>query len=586
MTGKPCVEATPPEGRLVGGRFLARQVRPDEVFTPEDFTAEQHQYAKTARDFVLNEVLPHSDRIEEKDFELSRKLMLSAGELGLLMADVPEEYGGLALDKASAALVYENLAGQASFQTLCGVHSSIGSLPIVYYGTPEQKDRYLPSLATGELVGCYCLTEPSAGSDALACRTKAVLSEDGTHYVLNGTKQFITNGGLADVFTVFAKVDGKHFTAFVVDRDTPGLSTGPEEHKMGLRGSSTTTVILSDAPVPVENVLGEIGKGHKIAFNILNFGRLKLGVQATGYCKLALEASLAYCLERKQFGRRLADFGAMREKLAEMLVRTYVVESASYRTLGLIQAHVEASGTHDGTAVLAAGEEYQVECALVKVSGTEILDFVVDEAVQCFGWYGYCSEYPVERYYRDARINRIYEGTNEINRIFAASSLLRLTASGELTPATEADDPGEGLLGSERRVVAKLKRLCLIATAAAAEKHGKAVVDQQPLLTRIADLATLGYTAESALLRALKDAERRGVEAAGIPVAAARIACEEAAREAERPARDLLVALAGTVCGSALAVALTALSTRSSTDLIALRESIAARLVQLERVVF
>ncbi|MBI5446247.1 MAG: acyl-CoA dehydrogenase family protein [Deltaproteobacteria bacterium] len=584
--GGACGESGENRSRLSGGAFLVRETCILDVFTPEDFTAEQHQYANTARDFMVNEVLPHSDRIEEKDFELSLELMRAAGELGLLMADVPEEYGGLALDKTSSALIYENLSGQTSFQTLCGVHSSIGSLPIVYYGTPEQKERYVPSLATGELIGCYCLTEPAAGSDALACRTKAVLSADGTHYVLNGTKQFISNGGVADVFTVFAKVDGKDFTAFIVDRDTPGLSTGPEEHKMGLRGSSTTNVILADARVPVGNVLGEIGKGHKIAFNILNFGRLKVGgVQSTGYCKLALEASLAYCLERKQFGRRLADLGAIREKLAEMLVRTYVVESATYRTLGLIQAHIDASGNHDGAAVLAAGEQYQVECALVKVSGTEILDFVVDEAVQCFGGYGYCSEYPVERYYRDARINRIFEGTNEINRIFAASALLRLGAAGRLPLAGVETARAEGPLASEERIVATLKRLCLLAMRAAEEKHGKAIAEQQPLLTRIADLAALAYTAQSALLRAQKDVGRRGAEAAGIPVAAARIACEEAARQAERFGLDLVTALRGTPAEASLAAGLAELSARSSSDLIALRETIASRLVECERVV-
>ncbi|MBI5442529.1 MAG: acyl-CoA dehydrogenase family protein [Deltaproteobacteria bacterium] len=573
-----------------GGAFLVEDPAPSDVFTPEDFTSEQRQFARTAREFVEKEVLPHSDRIEAKDFALSKDLMLRAGELGLLLADIPEEYGGLELDKPTSALIYESLAGQTSFQTLCGVQTSIGSLPIVYYGTPEQRQRYLPPLSTGEWVGCYCLTEPSAGSDALSCRTRAVLSDDGTHYVLNGTKQFITNAGVADVFTVFAKVDGKDFTAFIVERSTPGLSTGPEEHKMGLRGSSTTTVILQDAEVPAGNVLGEIGKGHKIAFNILNLGRLRLSVHSTGLCKRALEASLASCLERTQFGRRLADFGAIREKLAEMVVRTYVVESAAYRTLGLIESHIEASGAPRAQAALAAGQEFQAECALVKVLGTEILDAVVDEAVQCFGGYGYCSDYAVEHFYRDARVNRIYEGTNEINRIFAAAALSRSAPAGDPAlagglqhGAPASPSAGEDLFGSETGIVRSLKRVSLLAMDAARRKHGGALPEQQALLTRISDLLILTYGAESALLRARKDAERRGPERIDVPAAAARVACEEAARHAESVGRELAVALGS--AGQDLRGALGLLASRSSADTMALREHIAATIVERERLV-
>jgi alkylation response protein AidB-like acyl-CoA dehydrogenase len=348
------------------------------------------------------------------------------------MADVPEEYGGLALDKASSAIITENLSGQGSFAVAFGAHVGIGTLPIVYYGTPEQKEKYLPSLADGSKVACYCLTEPTAGSDSLSGRAKAVLSRDGKHYVLNGTKQFITNGGIADVFIVFAKIDGEHFTGFVVEKGTPGLSIGPEEHKMGIAGSSTTTVILEDALVPVENVLGAMGKGHKIAFNILNIGRFKLGVGAVGNCKLAVSQALDYALERKQFGRRLADFGLIREKLAEMYVRTFASESAAYRTVGLIDDLLKSEDSGHGEAALRSIEEYSVECAMMKVFGSEILDYVVDETVQVFGGYGYCSEYPAERSYRDARINRIFEGTNEVNRLLIPGMLLRKGMKGEI----------------------------------------------------------------------------------------------------------------------------------------------------------
>jgi alkylation response protein AidB-like acyl-CoA dehydrogenase len=582
-----------------GGSFLVRDTAPGEIFTPEDLTSEQLQFAKTARDFVVNEAIPVSDPIENKEFEVTLGLFRKAGELGLLMADVPEEYGGLGLDKASSALITENMSGQGSFSVMYGAHVGIGTLPIVYYGTPELKQKYLPGLADGSTVGCYCLTEPQAGSDALSGRTKAVLSPDGTHYVLNGTKQFITNGGLAQVFIVFAKIDGEHFTGFVLDRNTPGLTVGPEEHKLGIRGSSTTTVILEDARVPTGNVLGEIGQGHKIAFNILNIGRFKLGAGCVGSCRFAIEHSLAYALERKQFGRRLADFGLIREKLAEMVVRTYAAQAAVYRTVGLID-HLLASGGAHGAAALQSIEEYSVECAMVKVIGSEALDYVVDEAVQVFGGYGYCAEYPVERYYRDSRINRIFEGTNEINRMLVPGMLLRKAMKGEIPLFQAAKALQEelmgipsfdleaetGLLDAEVKLVANLKKIALFVAGVAAQKHGKALAEQQVVLSRLADLCIAAYTAESTLLRALKDAGKRGEAAAAVPVAIARIACEEAMSRAEGFARETLAAMESGDTLTTMLAALRRLLRRTPADTVALRDQIAARLVEMERLAY
>jgi len=570
-----------------GGGFLLGEVEPGSVFVPERFDAEQRLFAKTAREFMDNEVVPLSDAIEDKDLAASRDLLRKAGELGLLMADVPEAYGGLGLDRRSSALVAENLCGQGSFQTMSMAHTGIGTLPIVYYGTEEQKRRYLPGLASGELVGAYCLTEPGAGSDALGVRTRAVLSGDGSHYVLNGTKQFITNGAIADVFTVFAKVDGERFTGFVLERDTPGLAIGPEEPKMGIRGSSTTTVILEDAPVPAENVLGEVGQGHKIAFNILNIGRLKLGLGAVGVAKRTIEEALAYALERRQFGRRIAEFGAVREKLGWMLARTYAAESAAYRTVGLIDALLADVADPYGEAGLVAIEEYSCECAAIKVYGSEMADFVTDEGIQILGGYGYCAEYPMERYYRDNRIARIYEGTNEINRIVVASMLLRKAAAGALPlleaarDATTPAEPPGGVLGPERAAVANLKRIALRVLASAADRYGKAVGRHQGIVLRLADLVIGAFVAESVVLRALQDAEARGEQGAALPLAAARLVCEESVNEAAVLARQCFTAL-----GDAQALgALPGLARYADPGVLGQLETIAGRLVEMERVV-
>jgi alkylation response protein AidB-like acyl-CoA dehydrogenase len=574
-------------GYVKGGEFLVRKVAPNDIFVREDFDNEQNMLAKTANDFIDNEALPNSDEIEAKNLEVSRNLLGKAGELGLMMGDTPEDFGGLGLDKTSCALIAESFTGQGSLQAMFMAHTGIGTLPIVYYGTDAQKEKYLPGLASGELMGAYCLTEPSAGSDAMSARTKAVLNEEGTHYVLNGTKQFITNGGIADVFTVFAKIDGEKFTGFIIEKGTPGLSIGPEEHKMGIKGSTTTTVIMEDCQVPVENLLGEIGQGHKIAFNILNVGRYKLGFICLGSAKRALSETLTYTLERKQFNTAIANFGAIREKLAEMYARIYALDATAYRTVGMIDALLESSGDKYGEAALDSIEEYNAECALVKVLGSETNNFVSDEGIQALGGYGFCAEYPLERFYRDNRVNRIFEGTNEINRIVIGSMLFRKAAAGKLPlfeAAKDAATPAaavEGVLGAEQTIAENLKKVTLMVLGIAAQKYGKKIAQNQPVLLRIADMVIQSYAAESAVLRALKDVANRGEETAALPLAAARITCEGAVDTVESIARQCLVTMGET---DALA-ALSNLVKRDYTDTIANRETIAAKLVEMERVV-
>src|SRR5881396_3352650 len=423
--------AAVPKSKISGGSFLLEERTPDEVFTPEDFT-EQHQLiGQTAEEFATNEIVPNIEKMEHKDFSVTRELIKKAGELGLSGVEIPESYGGLEMDKVTAAVIADHIAKYAGFATTWGGHTGIGTLPIVYFGTEEQKKKYLPRLAAGEIVGAYALSEASSGSDALNCRARAELSEDGQHYILNGQKMWITNGGFADLFTVFAKVDGEKFTAFLVERG-PGLVSGHEEKKLGIDGSSTTALMLEDCHVPVENVLGEIGRGHKIAFNVLNIGRLKLGARSVGTIKLSLQQSVQYAKERYQFGQPIANFGLIKHKLAEMTIRAYVGESILYRTLGMIDEALEQVNKDDPQQVLRVLEQYAIECSIIKVWVSEALAYVVDEEVQIFGGYGYSKDYPAERAYRDARIARIYEGTNEINRIVIATQLLRRAKTGEL----------------------------------------------------------------------------------------------------------------------------------------------------------
>src|SRR5262245_7892675 len=414
-----------------GGSFLIEDLAPEDIFTPEDINEEQRMFARTAEEFLRKEVIPREDEIYAKDYSVHRELMQKAGEIGLLSIDIPEKYGGLGLHKVSSAIVGEQFALQASFAGTQSSHVNIGTLPIVFFGTEEQKREYLPKLATGEMIGAYALTEPQSGSDALAAKTKAVLSADHKYYTLNGQKMWITNGGFADLFTVFAKVGGEHFTAFLVERG-PGLVSGHEEKKLGIDGSSTTALMLEDCRVPVENVLGDVGRGHKIAFNVLNIGRLKLGARSVGTMKLSLLQSVNYAKERHQFGQAIANFGLIKHKLAEMTIRAYVGESMLYRTAGMIDEALHGVDKDDPHQVLGVLEQYAVECSIIKVWESEALGYVVDEEVQVFGGYGYSRDYPAERAYRDARIARIYEGTNEINRIVIGSQLLRRAKSGEL----------------------------------------------------------------------------------------------------------------------------------------------------------
>ncbi|WP_346243414.1 acyl-CoA dehydrogenase family protein [Shouchella clausii] len=502
-----------------GGGFLLEDMEPAHIFTLEDLTEEQQMIARTTKDFVEKEVLPYVDEIEQHQFQHTTRLLKKAGELGLLGADVPEEYGGLGLDKISSTLISEEFSKAGAFGLSHGAHVGIGTLPIVFFGTNEQKSKYLPSLASGETFAAYALTEPGSGSDALSAKTTAVLNEAGTHYVLNGEKQWITNSAFADVFIVYAKVDGEKFTAFIVERTFAGVSTGPEEKKMGIKGSSTRTLILEDVAVPVDNVLGEIGRGHVIAFNILNIGRYKLGVGCIGGAKRALELAATYATERKQFKTTIASFALIQEKLASMATEIYASESAIYRTGGLIEsrfASLTEEEKNDGRAVASAIAEYAIECSLNKFAGSETLDFVADEAVQIHGGYGFMAEYEVERIYRDSRINRIFEGTNEINRLLVPGTLMRKALKGDLPFLQKAQALQEELmmlmpqeiddtpLAQETHLLAMAKKVFLMVAGTGAQKYGAQLDQEQEVLAAVADIVSDIYSMESAILRTQK----------------------------------------------------------------------------------
>jgi alkylation response protein AidB-like acyl-CoA dehydrogenase len=503
-----------------GAEYLITAAGKDDIFTPEDFSDEQRQIGDTTEQFVLNEVIPHREEIEHHDLLLTVELMKKCGELGLLMIDAPEEYGGLELDKATSMLAAEKLAQAGSFSVTYSAHTGIGTLPLVYYGTKEQKEKYLEKIISGEWIAAYCLTEPGSGSDALGASATATLSADGKHYILNGTKQFITNGGIANLYTVFAKIDKQHFTGFLVERTTEGLSVGPEENKMGVRGSSTTQIILEDAKVPVGNLLGEIGKGHKIAFNVLNVGRFKLGAGVTGAAKIALTTGIKYANERKAFGVTIGTFGAIQEKIADMSAAIFASESVVYRLAGLIDDRLATipKGTDNYYETYQQGiEEYSVECAIAKVFCSEMLADVVDQVVQIHGGYGFIQEYAAEGYYRDERINRIWEGTNEINRLLIPGIILRRAMKGEIPLQKEAMKAFESLMSpsfdelddsvpfaAEKVLIASLKQAFLVLAGSGVQKFMDKIKDEQEILLAVADLAINIFAIESTVLRAEK----------------------------------------------------------------------------------
>jgi len=475
------------------GRFLTSSVGPGDVFTREDLTADQKLFGQTAAEFMRREVVPNAARLYAHDWHFTRELLRKAGELDLLRLEIPEVYGGLGLDKASAAYVFEQIGMNPSFGGSIGAHTGIGTMPLLYFGTAEQKAKYLPRLANGELIGAYCLTEPGSGSDALAAKTTAVLTPDGTHYVLNGRKMWITNGVFADLFTIFAKVDGTKFTGFLVER-TMGVVAGPNEPKLGLDGSATCELILDDVHVPVDNVLGTIGEGHKVAFNTLNLGRVKLGSRNMSAAKASLANAAQYARERRQFGKPIGEFGMIKHKLAEMAIRIYVCDAMVYRTLGDVDRALADVDPADGAKVLATIEQFAVECSINKVASSEILAYVVDEALQVYGGNGYSREFPAERPYRDARITRIYEGTNEINRMIIPTRILKQGIPAEPAPG------GSG----ERGVLSAAKRLTIAMLTGVAEAHGERARDQQQILAHIADAIIDGYAIESVLARTEK----------------------------------------------------------------------------------
>ncbi len=573
-----------------GGGFLLTPAGADRILTPEDFTAEQREFHRTARKFALERVLKNAKRIEEKDFDLDRQLVREAGELGFLGVDVPEAYGGLDESKTTSALVADAMTVLGSWSVIYGAQVGIGSLPIVYFGTEAQKRKYLPKLVSGEWVAAYALSEASSGSDAMAARTSAVRSPEGKHWILNGSKQWISNAGFADLFIVFAKVDGQHFSAFIVERNTPGFTVGAEEHKMGIRGSSTCPLIFEDARIPVENLLGEMGKGHRIAFNILNIGRWKLGVTCVTGCRNVTGLAVAYAKDRKAFGKAIADFGLVRDKIARMVAATYAGEAMSYRTTGLVDRRVAASKAERGTAahdadVIAAVEEYAVEASILKVWGSEALFQAADEAVQIHGGYGFVEEYDVERVFRDNRVNRIFEGTNEINRMLIPGTLLKRAAKGQfplmelaqlaesLMESTAASRPAaDGPLAREKRLAQLTKGLFGAAAMAALDAFGPAIGDRQEVLAALADVATEAFAIDSAVTRALQAGRPDPVVQACVQLYAHEAherAWVKAKRAVESALRD--PALAGAKLGR-----MRALVDEQPGDPVAWREAIAA----------
>ncbi|NML35891.1 acyl-CoA dehydrogenase [Chitinophaga sp. G-6-1-13] len=545
---------------LKGAEFLIKESVPEDVFTPEDFSEEQLMIKDMADQFISKEITPIVDRIDKLEEGLMPSLLEKAGEQGLLGASFPEEYGGLGKDFVTATIINEGLGAGHSFSVAMAAHTGIGSLPILYFGTEAQKQKYIPKLATGEMKGAYALTEPDSGSDALGARTTAKLTEDGQHYVLNGQKSWITNSGFADVFTVFAKIDGDKFTAFIVEKGTPGFTLGAEEHKMGIKGSSTRQIYFQDAKIPVENVLGVIGKGHLIAFNILNIGRLKLCAAALGAAKKCITTTVQYANTRHQFKQPIANFGAIKHKLAEMAIRTWTAESALFRTAQLIdekEKELLTSGKPFNEALLGAAEEYAVECAILKVNGSEVLDYVVDEGVQIHGGNGFSDEYIISKAYRDSRINRIFEGTNEINRLLTLDMTLKRAMKGKLDlmnpamnvmkelmsiPDFGSDD--ESAFSKERKLLTNFKKAILMTAGAAAQKLMMKLETEQEVLMNIADMAIETFVAESALLRLMKLVQHKGEAAAALQTDIVRTYLYDAADRINKSGKDAINAFA------------------------------------------
>jgi alkylation response protein AidB-like acyl-CoA dehydrogenase len=584
---------------FVGGDFLITDATPEEVFTPEDFTEEHRMIMDMAKDFVVKEIHPNIDQLEEKDEALTLSLLAKAGELGLLGTDIPEEYGGMGLDKVSTTIVTEALGVAGSFAVVYGADTGIGTLPIVYFGNEEQKAKYLPKLASGQWCGAYCLTEPGAGSDALNAKTKAVLSEDGKHYLINGEKMFITNAGWASSFIVYAKVNGEDFTGFIVEKDFKGVSTGKEEQKMGAHGSSTRPVIFEDAEVPVENVLFEIGKGHKIAFNILNIGRWKLGAATVGGCKGSVGEAVKYANGRIQFKVPISSFGLIKTKLADMAVKGYMSESVMYRLagmfdnkLGTLDAEAKKSGEENAKAI----EEYAAECSIAKVYGSETLDFCVDEYVQILGGYGFCSEYPAERYYRDSRINRIWEGTNEINRMLIPGTLMQRAMKGKLNLLQAAQAiPGELMsysplsvqlpdtpLALQEHMIKMMKKLALMIAGGAAMKFQQKLAKEQEVLGKLADIIIEIFAMESGLLRTLKIIDKAGEEKAKYHIDAVKVYVDDTIPKIESWAKQIIAYVEeGDMLRTQLA-GVKKLARYQPIDAVSLKREIADRIIDLE----
>jgi alkylation response protein AidB-like acyl-CoA dehydrogenase len=573
-----------------GGQFLTTPVNADEMFVREDLTEEQRLFGQTAAEFMQKEVLPVVQRLYEHDWTLTRQLLKKASELDLLRLEIPVAYGGLGLDLISASYVGEQIAVNPSFGGSLGAHTSIGTLPLVYFGTDEQKARYLPRLASGELIGAYALTEPQSGSDALAARTTATLSADGRDYLLNGQKMWITNGGFADVFTIFAKVDGDKFTAFLVERSM-GVVNGRDEIKLGLDGSSTTALMLDNVKVPVENVLGPIGQGHKVAFNILNFGRVKLGARNMSGVKQALNNAVKYARERRQFGKAIAEFGLIKQKLAGMAIRAFVGDAMSYRTLGDVDRTLDAGDRTDGARVMKTIEGFSVECSINKVWTSEALAWAVDEAVQVYGGNGYSREFPAERAYRDARITRIYEGTNEINRMLIPTRLLKQSPAAFSAAAARealADRPAPaqaGPLAMEREYLDRVKRLAVGLLGHASSTYGDQLKEAQEVQAQIADIVAEAYAIESGLARAEKIASR-GDGRAALAVDAARVYTNDAADRVAAATRQVTAALAARTGENAVASAAQRLAAYAGIDAIAARRRVAEAVVQAGRYIF